>query len=75
MPFCCLATSSHSINLTCLGITLKIWARVCLHRDYTKRLLSTTMASPNKESSTTEPPEKQDNLLSKRFVGLEKNIW
>jgi len=33
------------------------------------------MASPNEELVKTKIPEKQDNLLAKRFVGLEKNIW
>jgi hypothetical protein len=34
------------------------------------------MISPNEETLKTKTSEKQDNLLlSKRFVGLEKNIW
>jgi hypothetical protein len=33
------------------------------------------MTSSNEKSSETEASEKQDNLLAKRFVGLEKNIW
>jgi hypothetical protein len=33
------------------------------------------MTSSNEQSSETETSEKQDNLLAKRFVGLEKNIW
>jgi hypothetical protein len=34
------------------------------------------MATSNGDSSKTKTPdEKRDNLLAKRFVGLEKNIW
>jgi len=34
------------------------------------------MSSPNEESSKTKTPAKnRDDLLAKRYVGLEKNIW
>jgi hypothetical protein len=34
------------------------------------------MASSNEESSKTKNPDKKrDNLLAKRYIGLEKNIW
>jgi len=33
------------------------------------------MTSSNEQSPETEASDKQDNLLAKRFVGLEKNIW
>jgi len=34
------------------------------------------MSSTNEESSKTKLPAKnRDDLLAKRYVGLEKNIW
>ncbi len=75
MSFCSSGVSSHLINFVCTPINVRIWTNIYLNRNYTKRLLSTTMASPNEELVKTKTPEKQDNLLAKRFVGLEKNIW
>ena len=46
------------------------------HTYLIKRSVTTTMASSNEDSSKTKaPPKKQDNLLAKRYIGLEKNIW
>ncbi len=46
------------------------------HTHLTKRTFTATMASSVEESSKTKTPEKkQDNLLAKRYIGLEKNIW
>ncbi|CAF2776720.1 unnamed protein product [Rotaria sp. Silwood2] len=42
---------------------------------YTKRFLWTTMASSNEELVKTEILEQTNNLLSKRYFGLEKNVW
>ncbi len=75
MISCNLGASSHLINFISASINTRIWTRFYLNRNYTKRLLSTTMTSSNEKSSETEASEKQDNLLAKRFVGLEKNIW
>lgn len=73
---CTLNRSSHLINLICTSVNIKISTKVHLKHYCTKRFLSTKMASPNEESLESKTPEKQDNLLlSKRFVGLEKNIW
>jgi hypothetical protein len=45
------------------------------HSHFIKRTVTTTMASSIEESSKTKTPdEKRNNLLAKRFVGLEKNI-
>jgi hypothetical protein len=42
----------------------------------TKRFVTTTMASSIDESTKTKNPDKKrDNLLAKRYIGLEKNIW
>ncbi len=75
MISCSLGVSSHSIYLIYASINTRIWTRLYLNHSYTKRLLSTIMTSSNEQSSETETSEKQDNLLAKRFVGLEKNIW
>lgn len=43
------------------------------HSYFAKRAISTTMATSSpKDSNKKEEPK---NLLAKRFVGLEKNIW
>jgi hypothetical protein len=57
-----LTASSQLISLV---FNAGIRTKVCL-----KRTLSTVMAASNEETA-----EQQDNVLSKRFVGLEKNIW
>ncbi len=76
MFYCSVGGSSHLISFVCTSINSRVWTKVCLNRNCTKRLLSTTMISPNEETLKTKTSEKQDNLLlSKRFVGLEKNIW
>jgi hypothetical protein len=49
---------------------------VARHTYFTKRFVTTTMASSIEESSKTKTSDKKrDNLLAKRFIGLEKNIW
>jgi hypothetical protein len=65
-----MTTKVSSISLLSLS---RFFAR---HTYLLKRSVTTTMASSNNESLKTKiPEEKQDNLLAKRFVGSEKNIW
>lgn len=46
------------------------------HTHLAKRFVTTRMASSGQELTKTENSEKKrDNLLAKRFIGLEKNIW
>lgn len=45
-------------------------ARVYFNHPVIKRLFSTTIRSFKDNSAVID-----ENLLSKRFVGLEKNIW
>ena len=46
------------------------------HIHLIKRSLTTTMSTSVEESSKTKTPdEKKGNLLAKRYIGLEKNIW
>lgn len=46
------------------------------HAHLIKRLFTTTMASGQGDvTKTNETDKKSENLLAKRFVGLEKSIW
>ncbi|UJR30164.1 hypothetical protein I4U23_017704 [Adineta vaga] len=46
------------------------------HTYFIKRTVTTTMTSSSEEQAKTQiPMEKRDDLLAKRFIGLEKNIW
>ncbi len=56
-------------------ITSRVCAKVRFNCSVNKRLFSTTMACSNDEIMQKKTLEKEENLLSKRFLGLEKNIW
>ncbi len=63
-------TKTFSFPLLSLS---RLFAR---HRYFIKRSVTTTMSSSNEESSKTKTPAKnREDLLAKRYVGLEKNIW
>jgi len=48
-----------------------------LHRQLyvTKRLVATNMSSSVNQTQTSDEDKKSNNLLAKRFIGAEKNIW
>lgn len=46
------------------------------HTHLIRRFITTRMASSTEDLAKIENSEKKrDNLLAKRFIGLEKNIW
>ncbi len=64
---------TKKISFSSLRLLSSFFAR---HTYLTKRSVTTKMASSNEESSKTKNPDKKrDNLLAKRYIGLEKNIW
>jgi hypothetical protein len=68
MFFDVVVMSLRTYHVLLRSTTSRVWTNVCF---VNKRLFSTTMAS----SVQTKTSDKEENLLSKRFVGLEKNIW
>ncbi|CAF1181889.1 unnamed protein product [Adineta steineri] len=56
--------------------TFSLSCRFIRHTHFIKRSIVTTIATSTEESSKTKKPiEKRNDLLAKRYIGLEKNIW
>lgn len=68
-------TSSRIASLILTSLNLRVRTEVHLKHNHIKRVLSTNMASSGEEKIEKKIIENQQNLLSKRFLGLESNIW
>ncbi len=63
----------YTLRVLTYSIKVQICKTVHLNHSIINRFSSTTMTSINDEESLKTKQE--DNLLSKRFIGLERNIW